>query len=93
VECCVSKLHETYTFSSCAWTPGEPGLNVGEAAFFFYTLLTKLLLRAGQHDAWWPFDEASGPIANDIAGTVNNIGTYQGSPTPVAGMVSQRALL
>ena len=27
--------------------------------------------------AWWPFDEAAGPTAADIAGAVNNNGTHQ----------------
>lgn len=38
--------------------------------------------------AWWTFDEAAGPTASDLAGAVNNLGTYIGSPTPVAGIVS-----
>ena len=38
--------------------------------------------------AWWTFDEMAGPTANDLAGMVNNLGTYNGSPTPSAGMVS-----
>ncbi|MGA3284586.1 MAG: LamG-like jellyroll fold domain-containing protein [Verrucomicrobiota bacterium] len=42
---------------------------------------------AAELSAWWTFDEVSGPTANDLAGTNNNIGTYQGSPMPVAGMV------
>jgi hypothetical protein len=37
--------------------------------------------------AWWTFDEAAGPVANDIAGTFNNMGTYYGSPTPTPGKV------
>ncbi len=37
--------------------------------------------------AWWTFDEAAGPTANDIAGTFNNLGTYHGSPTPTPGKV------
>ena len=37
--------------------------------------------------AWWTFDEAAGPTANDIAGTFNNMGTYYGSPTPTPGKV------
>jgi len=35
--------------------------------------------------AWWPFDEASGTIANDIIG--NNPGAYVGSPVAVLGEV------
>jgi hypothetical protein len=80
----------TCTFSSCAWTPSEPSLNVGESAFFFIPCATNPCCvppPAGM-SAWWPFDETAGPTANDLAGTNNNIGTYQGSPTPVAGMVS-----
>jgi autotransporter-associated beta strand protein len=37
--------------------------------------------------AWWPFDEATGTVANDIA-FFNNQGAYMGGPTPAAGMVS-----
>ena len=40
--------------------------------------------------AWWPFDEASGPIAAEIV--AGNDGTYQGSPTPSPGKV-YRSLL
>jgi len=36
--------------------------------------------------AWWPFDETSGSIANDIAG--NNPGAYVNSPVPVPGEVA-----
>jgi hypothetical protein len=80
----------TFTFSNCAWTPSDPILNVGESAFFFIPCATNpccLPPPAGM-SAWWPFDETAGPRANDLAGTVNNIGTYQGSPTPTAGVVS-----
>jgi len=37
--------------------------------------------------AWWPFDETSGTIANDLSG-FNNQGTYVGSPLVIPGMVS-----
>jgi hypothetical protein len=37
--------------------------------------------------AWWPLDEASGPTADDIAGSVNNAGTWINSPVPVTGKV------
>jgi hypothetical protein len=36
---------------------------------------------------WWPFDEAAGPVAHDIAGAVKNSGAYGNSPTPTAGKV------
>jgi uncharacterized repeat protein (TIGR01451 family) len=36
--------------------------------------------------AWWPFDETSGFVANDIAG--NNPGAYVNSPVPVPGEVA-----
>jgi hypothetical protein len=80
----------TYTFFSCAWTPSEPILDVGEAGFFLIpcAISTCSLSPPAGMSAWWPFDETAGPTANDLAGTVNNLGTYQGSPTPVAGMVS-----
>lgn len=38
---------------------------------------------------WWPFDEAAGPIANDIR-SFNNLGTYgtgSSAPTPTSGVV------
>jgi hypothetical protein len=35
--------------------------------------------------AWWPFDEMSGTVANDIVG--NNPGAYVNSPMPVLGEV------
>jgi len=35
--------------------------------------------------AWWPFDEMSGTVANDIVG--NNPGAYVNSPVPVPGEV------
>ena len=35
---------------------------------------------------WWTFDEAAGPIANDIAG-FNNIGVHMNSPSVIAGKV------
>jgi len=38
--------------------------------------------------AWWPLDEISGPTAHDIAGSVNNSGTWMNSPTPVTGKVA-----
>jgi uncharacterized repeat protein (TIGR01451 family)/fimbrial isopeptide formation D2 family protein len=38
--------------------------------------------------AWWPFDEAAGPTAADIAGAVNNNGTHQQGPTPAPGKVA-----
>jgi hypothetical protein len=38
--------------------------------------------------AWWPLDETSGPTANDIAGSVNNSGTWISSPVPVTGKVA-----
>ncbi|MFH1686623.1 MAG: LamG-like jellyroll fold domain-containing protein [bacterium] len=37
--------------------------------------------------AWWHLDEMSGPTANDIAGSVNNSGTWINSPVPVTGKV------
>jgi uncharacterized repeat protein (TIGR01451 family) len=37
--------------------------------------------------AWWPFDETSGTIANDIAG--NSPGSYVNSPVPVPGEVGE----
>jgi hypothetical protein len=38
---------------------------------------------------WWPFDETVGPIADDIAGFQQNLGTYgPGGPTPAAGKVA-----
>jgi len=37
--------------------------------------------------AWWPLDETSGTIANDIAG-FNNVGTYFGGPVQVPGKVA-----
>ena len=37
--------------------------------------------------AWWTLDEASGPTADDIAGSVNNSGTWMNSPVPVPGKV------
>lgn len=37
--------------------------------------------------AWWPFDETSGTIANDIVG--NNPGIYVNSPVPVPGEVNE----
>jgi hypothetical protein len=80
----------TYTFTSCAWTLSEPILNIGESAFFLIPCATNPCCvppPAGM-SAWWPFDETAGTSANDLAGTNNNIGTYQGSPTPVTGMVS-----
>lgn len=36
--------------------------------------------------AWWPLDEASGPIANDIANV--NDGTHTNGPAPTAGKVA-----
>lgn len=36
---------------------------------------------------WWPFDESCGVMAEDIAGTVNNVGTYANGPVPTAGVV------
>jgi len=36
---------------------------------------------------WWPLDETSGAIADDIVG-FNNVGTYFGNPTPVPGKVA-----
>ena len=36
---------------------------------------------------WWHLDETSGPLANDIAGSVNNSGTWMNSPVPVTGKV------
>ncbi len=40
---------------------------------------------AGMVD-WWPFDEAAGPVANDIAG-FNNQGVHMNGPTVIAGKV------
>ena len=37
--------------------------------------------------AWWPLGETSGSTANDIAGSVNNSGTWMSSPVPVTGKV------
>jgi len=37
-------------------------------------------------NAWWPFDETSGTIANDIVG--NNPGAYVNSPVPIPGEVA-----
>lgn len=37
--------------------------------------------------AWWPFDESSGTMAEDLAG--NHKGNHKGDPTPTAGYVSQ----
>lgn len=37
--------------------------------------------------AWWPLDETAGSTANDIAGAVNNSGTWMNSPVPVTGKV------
>lgn len=36
--------------------------------------------------AWYPFDEAAGPLSHDIVGGTN--GNWIGSPIPVAGMVA-----
>lgn len=36
---------------------------------------------------WWTFDEASGPVANDIAG-FNNVGVHMNGPTVIAGKVA-----
>jgi hypothetical protein len=83
----IMQAFTVYTFSSGAWTPSLPTLAVGESAFFFVPCTTNCVPTPSGLSAWWPFDEVSGPTANDIAGTVNNIGTYQGSLTPVAGMV------
>ncbi len=38
--------------------------------------------------AWWPLDETSGSIANDMAGSVHNFGTWMNNPTPVSGKVA-----
>ena len=38
--------------------------------------------------AWWSLDETQGPTANDIAGTVNNAGTWMNNPLPVPGKVA-----
>lgn len=40
---------------------------------------------------WWLFDEPSGPTSADIAGSVNNVGTDQGSVTRIAGVVGRAA--
>lgn len=37
--------------------------------------------------AWYPFDETSGPVAADLAGS--NPGTYQNGPLPVPGKVGE----
>jgi len=37
--------------------------------------------------AWWTFDEASGPVAHDIAGTIDSMGTHVGAPVVIAGQV------
>lgn len=37
--------------------------------------------------AWWPFDEPSGPNAQDING-FNNLGTHLNGPTPTTGKVA-----
>jgi hypothetical protein len=83
-----SQNFTTYTFSDCTWTPSEPSLDIGESAFFLIPCVTNCCCVPPNMSAWWPFDETSGPPANDIAGTVNNFGIYGSSPTPVAGMVS-----
>ena len=36
---------------------------------------------------WWPLDEMTGPIAQDLAGANADDGTWMGAPSPVAGMV------
>jgi hypothetical protein len=36
---------------------------------------------------WWPFDELAAPLAQDIAGSYQNDGTYAGAPTPVVAIV------
>jgi PKD repeat protein len=37
---------------------------------------------------WWTFDETSGTTAQDIAGSVNNVGSHMNGPTPVPGVVA-----
>jgi hypothetical protein len=39
--------------------------------------------------AWWPFDETvvQGPFAQDVAGTIDSIGTWANNPTVVPGVV------
>ena len=77
--------YSVYTYSSGAWDPATPTVGVGEAVFISTPCCTAA--PAGL-SAWWPFDEVSGPTARDAAGSVNNAGTYVGSPTPSVGMVS-----
>lgn len=46
--------------------------------------------------SWWPFEETTGPVADDIRGAVDNAGTYgagAAAPTPVANGMVGRALL
>lgn len=38
--------------------------------------------------AWWPLDETTGPTANDIAGPVNDSGTWVNNPVAVDGKVA-----
>ncbi|CAG0992925.1 hypothetical protein GPROT1_03181, partial [Gammaproteobacteria bacterium] len=37
---------------------------------------------------WWPFDETSGTAAQDISGSINNVGTYANLPAPTPGVVA-----
>jgi len=67
--------------------------SAGHTANSAFTLVVNSLVTAGCVAppsgiiAWWPFDETSGTIANDIAG--DNLGAYVNSPIPVPGEVGE----
>jgi len=79
-----------YTVNNYAggiWSLGNPILNSMEAAWFFVPCQTNCVPPPEGMSAWWPFDESSGGLANDIAGLVNNLGRHVNGPTSVLGMV------
>lgn len=67
--------------------------SAGNAASTLMTLIVNSIVTAGCVAppsgiiAWWPFDETTGSIANDIAG--NYPGAYANSPVPVPGEVGE----
>jgi autotransporter-associated beta strand protein len=84
-----------------SWDPHDPTTAVGEAMWVlppgssgslpqvpsFPCPTNNCVPPPAGMTAWWPFDETTGSVANDLVG-FNNQGTYMNGPTPAAGVVS-----
>ncbi len=62
-------------------------LDPGESIACTYTNTKHCVPPPSGMVAWWPLDETAGTTSKDIAGAVNNSGTWKNSPAPVTGMV------